>query len=130
VTAGRERVGQPPHQTGAPASETPVLGAMRRPSWDDYKLAATRSLHGAERGTCPRCAYGVRLRSNGYPQRHYIFSGKERFTCPGGEPCRIDEPPHPVATWLLQEEDALQEATKLSVGLASVLKLTGARGRQ
>ena len=54
------------------------------------------------RGKCPRCGYSVRIRKNGYAQRHSLYAGNGRFTCPGGEFMRplSDVAPYPIAKWL------------------------------
>jgi len=67
---------------------------------------------GEQRGKCPVCRYRVRLRLDGYAQRHYLYLGETKYACPGGEEFRspFDVPPVPLAGWFAAtaatEEDA------------------------
>ena len=59
-----------------------------------------------KRGACPRCGYSVRIRKNGYAQRHYLYAGSGKWACPGGEEMRApgDVPRQPLAEWLEREK--------------------------
>lgn len=59
-----------------------------------------------ERGLCIACGYHVRMRKNGFPERHYLYIGGRKHACAGGEQRRTvaDVPRYPIFRWRREDE--------------------------